>query len=128
MMNPVAEVEHAGLSERADLTFSTSRSAEFHGYARQYAPLGVIGGGRYWRPYPLCMAKAKGSYPGTLTATDILTTTRHMVPQSSVRTMTRFETLLWMRSQSGPCSLLFHTKRKFSCARKSRSFSLRPRR
>ncbi|MGN6169737.1 MAG: aspartate aminotransferase family protein [Solirubrobacteraceae bacterium] len=61
-MNPVAQVEHAGLSERADLTFSTRRSAEFHRYARQYAPLGVIGGGRYWRPYPLCIAKAKGSY------------------------------------------------------------------
>ena len=46
---------------RTDLRISTTRSAAFHEYAQQYAPLGVIGGGRYWRPYPLCIVRAEGS-------------------------------------------------------------------
>ena len=49
------------VGERPDLTIKTARSAAFHEYAQRYAPNGVLGGGRYWRPYPLCIAKALGS-------------------------------------------------------------------
>jgi glutamate-1-semialdehyde 2,1-aminomutase len=49
------------VSERRDLTIETARSAAFHEYAQRYAPSGVLGGGRYWRPYPLCIQRAAGS-------------------------------------------------------------------
>src|SRR5581483_12320744 len=49
------------VTERTDLTIKTAASARFHEYAQQYAPKGVIGGGRYWRPYPLAIAKADGA-------------------------------------------------------------------
>jgi len=49
------------MDPRTDLKISTRRSAEFHEMAQRYAPNGVIGGGRYWRPYPLCMTRAEGS-------------------------------------------------------------------
>src|SRR5262249_37440412 len=49
------------VSERRDLAVATTRSAAFPHYARRYAPDGVLGGGRYWRPYPLCIARAAGA-------------------------------------------------------------------
>jgi glutamate-1-semialdehyde 2,1-aminomutase len=55
------EADMTVVSERRDLTITTRRSAAFHEYARQFAPNGVLGGGRYWRPYPLCIRKAAGS-------------------------------------------------------------------
>jgi glutamate-1-semialdehyde 2,1-aminomutase len=55
------ELDHARIPERADLAIRTAASAAFHERARRVAPLGVIGGGRYWRPYPLAIAKAAGA-------------------------------------------------------------------
>jgi len=57
----VTDIVHDGVAERSDLRIKTTRSAAFHERAQPYAPLGVLGVGRYWRPYPLTMAKAKGS-------------------------------------------------------------------
>ncbi len=55
------EMDHARVAERQDLTIRTAKSAAFHERAQRSAPLGVIGGGRYWRPYPLTIVKAAGS-------------------------------------------------------------------
>lgn len=60
-MTEAIDLTHAGVPERSDLTIRTKRSAAFHDYAQRFAPSGVIGGGRYWRPYPLCVARAEGA-------------------------------------------------------------------
>jgi glutamate-1-semialdehyde 2,1-aminomutase len=54
--SPAGEVQ-----PRTDLPFSTARSASLQSQAGVHAPGGVIGGGRYWRPYPLWMRRASGS-------------------------------------------------------------------
>lgn len=57
----MTEISHDGIAERSDLRIRTTRSAAFHAESQPYAPLGVLGVGRYWRPYPLAMARAQGS-------------------------------------------------------------------
>jgi glutamate-1-semialdehyde 2,1-aminomutase len=39
----------------------TSQSAKFHDIAREYAPLGVQGSGRWYEPYPLYFTRASGA-------------------------------------------------------------------
>lgn len=47
---------------RQDLKISTAKSYDMHEYGKQYAPLGVMGSGRYWKPYPLYIEQAEGSH------------------------------------------------------------------
>lgn len=49
------------VTERKDLNISTKKSMEHYNRAQKFAPKGVIGSGRYWRPYPIAASRAQGS-------------------------------------------------------------------
>lgn len=47
---------------RTDISLNTRKSVDMHNFGKKYAPLGVMGSGRYWKPYPLYIKKAQGAY------------------------------------------------------------------